>query len=169
MRRRVSIDHRKAGSSEAVTRTVEPYHMINYRGEWYLVARCLLRNDVLRFAVSRIHAAKILMENYAIPDEFCVDGYMASTFGIMSEDREISVTVRFSRSQAPYILERQWHASQKVLENPDGTVDVTMTTSSLFEIKRWVLSWGADAKVIGPPELATQVRDDAMKIVRQYS
>jgi len=32
-----------------------------------------------------------------------------------------------------------------------------------------VLSWGADAKVIGPPELATQVRDDAMKIVRQYS
>jgi predicted DNA-binding transcriptional regulator YafY len=38
--------------------------------------------------------------------------------------------------------------------------------SSLLEIERWVLSWGGDAKVLKPRELAEAVRNSAKKILK---
>ena len=40
-----------------------------------------------------------------------------------------------------------------------------LSLSSLSEIERWVLSWGGEAKVITPPELAESVRAAARKIL----
>jgi predicted DNA-binding transcriptional regulator YafY len=37
--------------------------------------------------------------------------------------------------------------------------------SSLAEIERWVLSWGGDAKVLKPRELAEAVRKSAQRIL----
>jgi predicted DNA-binding transcriptional regulator YafY len=42
-----------------------------------------------------------------------------------------------------------------------------MKLSSLMEIERWVLSWGGDAKVLKPRELAEAVRKSAAAILEQ--
>jgi predicted DNA-binding transcriptional regulator YafY len=42
-----------------------------------------------------------------------------------------------------------------------------MKLSSLMEIERWVLSWGGDAKVLKPRELAGAVRQSAKNILKQ--
>jgi predicted DNA-binding transcriptional regulator YafY len=41
-----------------------------------------------------------------------------------------------------------------------------MKLSSLVEIERWILSWGGDAKVIEPCELAEAIRQAAKKILQ---
>jgi len=41
-----------------------------------------------------------------------------------------------------------------------------MKLSSLAEVQRWVLSWGGDAVVLKPKELAESVRAAARKILR---
>lgn len=162
------IGHQKAGSHEAVQRTVDPYHIVSYRGEWYLIGFCHTRKDVVRFAVSRIKKASLLDRPYTVRDSFSIDDFLGSAFGIMSEDKEYKVKIRFSREQAPYILERQWHASQSVKENKDGTVDLSFTASSLFEVKRWVLSWGAHARVLEPPELIQDITNEMHKMKMNY-
>jgi predicted DNA-binding transcriptional regulator YafY len=40
-----------------------------------------------------------------------------------------------------------------------------MKLSSLAEVQRWVLSWGGDAVVLKPKELAEAVREAARKIL----
>jgi predicted DNA-binding transcriptional regulator YafY len=40
-----------------------------------------------------------------------------------------------------------------------------MKLSSLAEVQRWVLSWGGDAKVLRPRELAEAVRHAAAAIL----
>ena len=162
------ISHQKAGETKATMRTVDPYHIVSYRGEWYLIGFCHTRKDVLRFAVSRIKSARLLDKGYEIQDGFSIDEFLGSAFGIMSDSKEYRVKIRFSQEQAPYILERQWHASQSVKENRDGTVDLSFNTSSLFEVKRWVLSWGADAVVLGPRKLVNAVRDEIKSMAGAY-
>jgi predicted DNA-binding transcriptional regulator YafY len=48
---------------------------------------------------------------------------------------------------------------------PDGGVELTLKLSSLSEIQRWVLSWGGEAKVLQPPELAQAVRESARRML----
>ena len=38
--------------------------------------------------------------------------------------------------------------------------------NDLFEVRRWVLSWGAGAEVLGPKELRDGVRKDAAAVAR---
>ena len=64
-----------------------------------------------------------------------------------------NVAVRFAKSAAPWILERQWHPKQKVKHHRDGSITLSFPAPALYEVKRWVLSWGAEAEVVGPKEL----------------
>jgi predicted DNA-binding transcriptional regulator YafY len=48
----------------------------------------------------------------------------------------------------------------------DGGVELRLKLSSLAEVERWVLSWGGDAVVVKPRELAKIVKRSAEKILR---
>ena len=47
---------------------------------------------------------------------------------------------------ARYIRERNWHPSQKIEENEDGTLVLQLQTSGLGEVKRWLMQYGSGAK-----------------------
>jgi predicted DNA-binding transcriptional regulator YafY len=167
-RQQIDITHRKAGSAEAIRRIVDPFHIVNFRGEWYLIGYCHKRESVLRFAISRIHEAKLLNAGYKIPDDFNFNSFIGSSFGIMTDDTEQKVRIYFDKDQAPYIIERQWHHDQVISENRDGSIELTFTTNSLWEVKRWILSWGPSARVLEPEELVKQVKDDIKGMMGNY-
>ncbi len=164
----LKIAHRKAGASDSVERVVDPYHIVNYRGEWYLIGYCHKRNSVLRFAISRIREAALLSTKYEITPGFNFDTFIGSSFGIMTEDVRHSVKICFDKEQAPYIIERQWHQGQSITHNQDGSVVLSFTSNSLYEVKRWVLSWGSSAKVLAPEELINQIKEDAAALMKIY-
>ena len=163
------IAHQKAGAEKPVVRLIDPYHLVNYRGEWYCVAYCHRRKDVILFAMSRIKTAEGIGRFFTVSDDFSLDSYTKSNFGIMSGDEEYRVAVRFSAAQGPYILERTWHPEQQIVENDDGTVDITFPSTSLFEVRRWILSWGSDAQVIGPEILRQQVMEEISSMQGIYT
>jgi predicted DNA-binding transcriptional regulator YafY len=167
-RKRVRITHQKAGSGSPIKRLVDPYHIVNYRGEWYLIGLCHLRYAVQRFALSRIRSADMTDQDYEVSEGFDFDAFMGSYFGIMTEEREYTVRIEFSPSQAPYIRERIWHPVQEIEDKRNGSVVLSFPTNSLFEVKRWVLSWGADAVVLSPKILSDQVRDELVQAAARY-
>ena len=73
--------------------------------------------------------------------------------------------IRFNARVADYVREKKWHESQQLRELKGGGVELKLKLSSLAEIERWVLSWGGDAKVLRPRELAEAVRRSAGKIL----
>ena len=60
------------------------------------------------------------------------------------------VTIWFSADIAGYIEEKVWHASQEIEKQDDGSILFRITVAGTDEIKFWVLTWGAKAKVITP-------------------
>ena len=80
----------------------------------------------------------------------------------------MDVRVKFSREVAGYFKERQWHPTQRVTSLKNGDVIVSFQAGGMDEIVSWVLSWGAHAKVLEPPELIEAVTEQLTAAQRQY-
>lgn len=153
---------------EPIVREVDPYHLVVAQGQWYLIAHCHLKNDIRIFALSRIDEARITPVAFALPDDFDFKKYMGATFGIMAEAEEYTARILFDPAEAPYVRERIWHETQRIEENRDGSLILSFTTNSHLEVKRWVLSWGAGAKVLEPAWLAKEVHRELAAAVKRY-
>jgi len=163
------ITHRKAGAREATDRIVEPYHMVSYEGEWYLIAFCRLRKQALTFALSRITHAERLEQTFMKPDSFSLTAYLGEHFGIMKENEDYEVEIEFAPPAASYVRERVWREDQSLRENPDGSLFLGLRVNSLTEIKRWVLGWGPLARVISPEILKEEIKRDLANAIGNYS
>ena len=166
--RTVVISYRKPGGRESTERRVDPYHLVGYQGEWYLIGLCHRRDAIATFAMSRIEAVLLLEKRFSVPEDFDHARYAGTQFGIFSGEFEVLVKVSFSREHAPYVLEREWHPRQTVLRKKDGSVVLGFPALHLYEVKRWILSWGSGARALAPKELVDSVQKELAAALADY-
>ena len=118
------------------------------------------------FVPSRIQSIQPTGKTFPRPEKFSVEKILRDSFGVHSSQGSYQVVIRFDAYAADYIREKRWHPSQELRELKDGGVELRLKLSSLMEIQRWVLSWGGDAKVLAPRELAAAVRQAAENILQ---
>jgi proteasome accessory factor B len=164
-RQQIELVYRKPGRTETERRVVDPYHLANINGEWYLFAFDHLRRDLRTFVPARIQSIHPTGRRFARPRGFSVDQHLRGSFGVHSAEGHFEVALRFTPTVADYIREKRWHPSQTLRSLSDGGVELRLKLSSLVEIRRWILGWGGEAKVIHPPELAAAVRQAAQAIL----
>jgi predicted DNA-binding transcriptional regulator YafY len=164
--RQLLLNYRKPGQQTAESRKVDPYHLANINGEWFLFAFCHLRQDIRTFVPARILAVEETGEVFVRPQSFSLQRRLRSSFGVHSGGGECQVRIRFEEVVADYIREKQWHPSQTLTELPEGGVELSLRLSSVVEIQRWVLGWGGYAVVLEPAELVAAVREAADRILQ---
>ncbi|MDG4475036.1 helix-turn-helix transcriptional regulator [Thiovibrio frasassiensis] len=164
----LNIAYRKPGGQASSQRRVDPYHLVRYQGEWYLIGYCHRRHAIVTFAMSRIETALLLAKKFSVPEDFDHARYGGSQFGIFSGEREVLVKVWFAKEHAPYVLEREWHPQQSLVRKKDGGVEISFPAHHLYEVKRWVLSWGSGAKVLAPQELVDSVQQELASALADY-
>ncbi|MDB6121682.1 MAG: Helix-turn-helix, type 11 domain protein [Pedosphaera sp.] len=165
-RRQLEILYRKPGQQQTELRLVDPYHFANINGEWFLFAYDHLRKDIRTFVPARMKAVRLTGKTFERPQKFSLDKRLRDSFGVHSAQGEFQVVIRFKETVADYIREKKWHDSQQLIELKDGSVELNLKLSSLEEIERWVLSWGGNAVVIKPPELAQMVKKSAENLLK---
>ena len=158
-----------AGRGEYTERKVMPYHLHNFNGDWFLVAFDTLRNRFRTFLVGRIAEWKLLPETFQPDEDFSAAEWMGNAFQVFGDGEAVQVSIRFSPLKAQFIRERRWHPSQRIEENPDGSLVLHLKTASLVEVKYWALSFGSDAEVLAPESLRQDclVEIDNLKKVYQ--
>lgn len=149
-------------------RTVDPYHLYNYMGNWHLLARCHLRKEYRNFHLSRINAVRLLKAPFAMQKDFDPDSYFASSFGIFKAWKTQTVTLRFSSEKVRWIAGQIWHPHQKETLRKDGSLDISFPAAAFPELLMEVLKHGAGVEVVKPKELRDMVRAEAEKIHTQY-
>ena len=167
--RRVRIQYKTLGAARTAARTVEPYYLVNFKGEWYVSGFCRHRKSIRTFALSRIRKADLLKQTFDFPTEYDPDTMFGDRFGITWQEIHQPVSIRFSPSIAPFIMERQWHPDQQIKKQKDGSIVLSFTTNHLKELKDWILSWGSAAKVLSPPGLQAEIHSELQSAARNYS
>ena len=164
-RRQLELTYRKAGNREGEVRIIDPYHLANINGEWYLYAYDHARKDIRTFVPARVLSVKPTGKTFPRPQKFSLEKRLRDSFGVHSGEGQFDVQLRFDARVADYVREKKWHESQQLRELKNGGVELTLKLSSLIEIERWVLSWGGDVQVIKPKELSEKIRAAAKQIL----
>jgi predicted DNA-binding transcriptional regulator YafY len=164
-RQQLELTYRKPGRRQTEQRIVDPCHLANINGEWFLFAYDHARKDVRTFVPGRVQAVRLTGQTFAPSRRFSLERRLRDSFGVHAGQGDYDVVLRFNELVADYIREKKWHDSQQLRELNDGGVELRLRLSSLVEIERWVLSWGGNAAVVRPPELAAAVQQAARKIL----
>lgn len=166
--RQLLLKYRKPGQKEGEDRVVDPYHLANINGEWFLFGYCHLRQDIRTFVPSRILSAAPTGKSFTPLKKFSLVRRLRDSFGVHSGADKFQVVIRFTDQVADYIREKKWHPSQQLRELENGGVELSLELSSLVEIQRWILGWGNNATVVAPPCLADTIRQIARDMVCLY-
>ena len=167
-RRRVQIYYYTASRDCHQERVVEPYHLYNRGGDWYLIAFDHLRSAYRIFHAGRIERWMVLPATFRRDPAFSLENWMAQAFQLERGEQPVEVAIRFDAGQAPYIRERRWHSTQRIEELPDAGLVLRFQAGGLSEVKRWVLSYGSHATVLAPVGLREEVAAEARSVAGMY-
>jgi predicted DNA-binding transcriptional regulator YafY len=166
--KQVRITYRTPGAPRTVTRVIEPYYLVSYRGEWYANGHCHRRESIRTFALSRIHTAETLPQTFIMPPEYDAETMFGDRFGIYWQEEKETVRIQFNATVAHFIRERQWHPLQRIEKQPDGSIILEFSTNHISEVKSWVLSWGAAARILSPAPLAKDIAKELKQAAASY-
>ena len=162
----VRILHRAPYRDRAIEREVDPYKLWYVNNGLYLVGHDYKENDLRTFAVDRIQSTTLTNRRFEIPPDFNFDEFQKTAFNVIwGEPQEVKI--RFSTSQAPYIRERTWHPSQKIEAQADGSIILTLNVGDLWEVKHWLIGFGAEAQVLEPSTLRKDITDEFKLLARR--
>ena len=93
-----------------------------------------------------------LTEEKSDKRDFDIKEYANRSFGVY-QNEIIKVELRFSKEVAEDVLNYNFHPTQKVKQNDDGTVTVKFKASGELEILWHIFRWGDKVQIISPKSL----------------
>jgi predicted DNA-binding transcriptional regulator YafY len=168
-KRSLSFRYASPAHKDKTERTVDPYHIFNYMGNWHLMGYCHLRESIRDFHMGRIDNQRIEEETFSIPRSFDFSKYFYSSFGLYKGETRHEVTIRLQPSQAIWIKDQIWHKDQEEKILNDGSLELTFPVADFTEISKEILRLGSGAEVIKPTALRDIIRAEADLIRKTYS
>ena len=155
----VRCRYQALSTNQATSRVIEPGDLYWDPGleTLYLIGWCRLRQSVRVFAVHRFRACVLSDEHFAPRPEAQSRTALRHAFRVWRADHTDTVRIHFSPTIAPEIRERRWHKSQRIEEEADGSLVLTLEVAGLPEVEHWVLGYADHAQVLAPLALAENV------------
>ncbi len=157
-RRLAAVTYQGIGAPEPKTYDIEPLTLVDHNGALYVIVTIpKYERNIRILAVDRIKALEGKQTRFNVPEDFNPEAYLKPAFGIVIEE-PFRVRVRFTGGGAFYAQERV----------DDETVVVSFTAAGLEEIAAWVLSWGPEARALGPETLVEKVKAELEEALKGY-
>ena len=136
---------------ETSTLKVQPYAII-YGENTLLLAYNEKKKGFRHYYFHMIKNPKVLDEYFDKDENFNLEEYLSRSFGIFQEE-PMDIKLLFSKEVGTDVIEYNFHSTQKIKQNKDGTVTVTMHTGGKKEICWHLFKWGKNVKILEPKEL----------------
>ena len=161
----LGFSYLKLGGEHAEDRCVQPLHLACIDNQWYLFGRDLRREGSIRtFALTRMTRLESTGRRAAKPEHFSLDEHLKGSFGVFSSQAAETVRLRFDAFSARLIRERDWHPSQKLDLQADGSLELGLHIGVSPEVERWILGWGEHVEVLAPARLRSIIAQKAALI-----
>lgn len=136
----VTFDYVTPGRGAPESRRVRPHELLSHRGQWYLQAWDLNRQDDRLFRVDRMQDLAVTTTPFQPRED--------ARAQVPNPARtDAAVRVRFSKLVAPYVRERFGEDARLLA---DGGVEVRVAGDNERWMTQWVLSFGGEAEVLEP-------------------
>lgn len=155
---RDAVQHSKmvTGIYHDKTRLIEPLGMI-YGEKIYLVAREKAKGDgIYNYLLHKFKDLK-LTDKIFDKGDFDLQKYNNQSFGVYHGEI-LDVKLSFCPELAPEAMNFNFHPTQEIKQEKDGSVTVTFKASGSKEIIWHVFKWGSGCKIIAPKSLQSEYK-----------
>lgn len=144
---------------------LHPYYLKEYRNRWYAIGWCADVKAIRTFGLDRIKALEPQYSEDYFQSKFNPKEYYKNAMGIsvMQDIEPSKIRLHISPAQAPYVLSRPIHHSQKVLKESKDGLEISLFLIINYELLSTLLGMGSDLQVIEPDKLQTALRDHHRK------
>jgi len=136
-----------------------PYILKEHRNRWFILGCNAKSNSVMILALDRMdHFEECPSEKYRKAN-FDVSTYFTDVIGVSKMPAQTAQTIimRIDKDNAPYVLTKPLHASQKILEKDEQGVLFSIDVIWNFELEREILGFGEQLQVISPRRLKSKI------------
>lgn len=163
------FDYRNLTQQEYSKKSVDPYHVVCQKGNWYIIARDNEKDQIRVYALSRMKNLTCTETQFNIPEDFSIEKYIDEDYGIwINTGAPMEIELLFEKSINTLILEKVWHKTQTITQNKDGTVLLKFKSNQKQEVLHWIMGFGSKVKVLNPPELIETVKSELKKAAELY-
>jgi proteasome accessory factor C len=163
-RHAMRLTYYTATRDEITERVVDPMRVLVVGGRIYLEAWCRRAEAVRLFRLDRVLALEVLDVAAEVPDDAEPRDVDSGLF--RPSDADVQVVLELTAA-ARWVAE--YYPCDEVLDLGEGRLRISLRTPDTRWVGRLALRLGEDGRVISPPELASQVRDDAATALAQYA
>ncbi|RPD41457.1 helix-turn-helix transcriptional regulator [Chitinophaga barathri] len=167
------ITYRSFKASESRQAIYFPYLLKEYRNRWFLIARPKKQPLLITLALDRIQEFhEMSAKDYEEYEGTDFEKYYGEILGVTrsEKDRPQQVTLWVNKQNAPYVLTKPLHATQKLLKEDESGILISIHVVLNFELEREILGFGEFMKVVGPRHLKGRIRkrlEDARGLYEQ--
>lgn len=147
----------------------EPYALFFGTRAWYVIGMHRSRGEVRCLKLNRFTRVTETEAAYEIPRSFSLEKHLGNAWRMIRGKERYKVELTFDPHFAETLADTQWHKTQQVEWQDDGSIRFRCTVDGLDEIVWWIMGMGPHCVVHKPPELARLVRDLAAKMVENYA
>lgn len=167
--KQLKIDYYSARSAREKEMVFEPYAIAFRRHAWYVAGFSREHRKVIQLKMVRIRSISETGVKFIPPADFSVDDFYARSWEVWSGDTETEVQVRFSAKVAPIVKETRRHPTQRIEDQPDGSIIFSVRVDGSTEIGFWILGWGSEAEVLAPQVLRDHIASCARQMAQIYN
>ena len=146
-----------------------PYFLKQYNNRWFVFGRNnLLDINHWNMPLDRIRSITEINEPYQ-KDETDWEDFFADFIGVTKNEAELTeVKLLFTKEQAPYIVTKPLHRTQKTKVLADGSLEVRIMVIPNYELEMKLLGFADKVKVIEPETLRNKLKDRLDRAYHQY-
>ncbi|MEE9439990.1 MAG: WYL domain-containing protein [Saprospiraceae bacterium] len=168
----IKITYQSFKARAATTLTIQPYILKEYNNRWFLVGKKNNEKSIITLALDRIQKIDYdLTIDYSASD-FDGDTYYNDTIGVTVLNKKglKPTLLKIDRSNAPYVITKPFHKSQKVIELlPDSSILIEVTVHHNYEFERLILGFGNSIEIIKPIRLRKRFQSILKSALSKYS
>jgi predicted DNA-binding transcriptional regulator YafY len=159
----LEIEYQSFKSNKSIISVIHPYYLKQYNNRWYLLGKSSKFETLSVRSLDRIISIKEAKENYIENLEINFDEYFEDIIGITKPKGGIPILIElhFTSTQAPYILTKPLHGSQKIKKNNEFGLTITIEVIPNYELKSLLLSFGKEVNVISPDFIIDELITDS--------
>ncbi|TXF89710.1 WYL domain-containing protein [Neolewinella aurantiaca] len=147
-----------------------PYLLKEFNNRWFLVGRREGHTPILTLALDRMISIAADLKTEYIRKDFDADTFYKDTYGVtVLGVPPIEVRLWVNRQNAPYVLTKPFHSSQRLIERrKTGGVEIAFTVHHNFELERLLLGFGSSIEVLAPKVLRRKMKKILRDALHHY-
>jgi len=163
----VELEYYSVSSDRVKNYRLQPLALITHSGVAYLVALDIdAEHHEKLFRLDRMGTVSATQKQFVPPDEIDLEKFRTSKLYFGTTD-DFTAEVHFAPAVATRAAE--YFAKKDCKWRKDGSVVVRVSTSSPAWLARWVLPFGLDAEVLGPPQSRKALAELCNEAVAAYA